>query len=721
MTETRTGRVEYGSRAFEQDAGHAIRGDVVRALIELITNSDDAYGDSPGEIVIRLAPTGKADYPVSVSVHDSAKGLDAQGLIANFGVLGAEKDQSEAGAHVRGLLGRGAKDVASLGPVMFEAVRDGFYSCFELAQDGSWELTADTLAIDDDICDEMRIEPGQNGLTATVHVAKKFSVPNRATLLTKLGTNAQLRDLAARRPIMVQDARTDLTTKRVEPQVASGEVVIDKGIELQGYSPVHLTVYRMPIKANGTVTPYSLHGLLIKSDVSVFENTWFGLDQRPESAFFCGVIDAPQISTIIRAYDAKDGDLGGPVRLLSRDRDGLVKEHPYRKELARAVMLEVQPLFDALAKQMDAGRKQGASLEKAFKVARDALRDQLTAMMSEIEDDTPGGIGPKAAEALVIIPPVRILQPGESVVLTARAVDEPSVQGAVTIESPSGDDVLAAVECESDWVAHTRLPAFQTQIGVTAGLTTGSADVKLEIPGHVARARILVVAPEEVDAPSLPEGLEVLPLRASVAPGRGKRLNVRAPIEYVGEELIVGASGVPLADVNGAVALAPEPGGRWASATVSLKAGSEKGEAKVRVELPGVGDKTATVVVDEAAGRGGMDFSIDLIAHKSPNRRVRVGGDAGMLEITVYGLHPSFAGVFGKYSDVNAKFADEDSPQARAVLAEVVALALATYGTEREYERRPEMLSDATRVLLRTAERAALFQATLHRALAPAE
>src|SRR6266849_4570830 len=53
----RAGRVVYGVRAFEQDAQEAMRGDIVRGLIELVTNSDDAYarmGDVAGKIRIEV-------------------------------------------------------------------------------------------------------------------------------------------------------------------------------------------------------------------------------------------------------------------------------------------------------------------------------------------------------------------------------------------------------------------------------------------------------------------------------------------------------------------------------------------------------------------------------------------------------------------------------------------------------------------------------------------
>ena len=58
-------RVTYGPRAFKQDATNAMKGDIVRGLIELITNADDAYGEAQHgkirvEVRISLIPCSRS-------------------------------------------------------------------------------------------------------------------------------------------------------------------------------------------------------------------------------------------------------------------------------------------------------------------------------------------------------------------------------------------------------------------------------------------------------------------------------------------------------------------------------------------------------------------------------------------------------------------------------------------------------------------------------------
>src|SRR5262245_16235308 len=57
-SQAKSGNIDYTGRAFHQDATDAMRGDIVRGLIEFVTNSDDAYasmrGPKAGKIVVEV-------------------------------------------------------------------------------------------------------------------------------------------------------------------------------------------------------------------------------------------------------------------------------------------------------------------------------------------------------------------------------------------------------------------------------------------------------------------------------------------------------------------------------------------------------------------------------------------------------------------------------------------------------------------------------------------
>ena len=136
-------RVKYTARAFQQDASNAMKGDIVRGLIELITNCDDAYGDvSQGKI--RVEVEHRKNSPWRVVVRDRAKGMRRQRMLEAIGDVGARTSGFEEGAPVRGNLGRGAKDVAAFGPVTFESICEGYISVMTLEPDGSFDDPSET-------------------------------------------------------------------------------------------------------------------------------------------------------------------------------------------------------------------------------------------------------------------------------------------------------------------------------------------------------------------------------------------------------------------------------------------------------------------------------------------------------------------------------------------------------------------------------------------------
>lgn len=89
-------RVSYGPRAFKQDASNAMKGDVVRGLIELITNSDDAYGnDAQGKI--RIEVEHRRGKPWAIVVRDRAKGMRKARMARAIGDLAVRASASRKG------------------------------------------------------------------------------------------------------------------------------------------------------------------------------------------------------------------------------------------------------------------------------------------------------------------------------------------------------------------------------------------------------------------------------------------------------------------------------------------------------------------------------------------------------------------------------------------------------------------------------------------------
>ncbi len=721
MTVNFEGRVEYGGRAFLQDAEQAIKGDLVRALIELITNADDAYGQNPGPIEVRITKSTDAAYPLEVAVHDQAKGLTSEGLRKCFTVLGGKEAAMFDDGSGRGLLGRGAKDVASLGEISFAAIRDDAYSNLILRSDGSFAVVASDQPASADNRIQLRLPGAANGLTATVRIAKKHRMLSANKLIEQLQTHAQLRRLLDRREVRLFDERGAVPMVVLSYPKPECTLVLDITLTPVGYSdPVQLKVHRLAQRSQSNFGAHATHGLLIHSGVTTFENTWFGRQMTPEAAYFAGDIEAPQIAKIIRAYEDSDTELGGAVRLVDRGRDGLASGHPYTKALAKAVLAAVQPLLDDQAKQLNAGRKQGEKLDNALKAAGAALRTELNTILQEIEDED-AAVGPAdegGVATLALIPPRRTANPGEEFKLSVRVSGKAPASCSISVETSAPEGCVSVLESTlSEWHAHPRLDGFIATISVVAGDMIGTGVVRAVIDNAAAESTILIIEPTEV-APSIPTDLEFAAKKASVAPGKRRNLELRAPLEYVGDTVDIAQDPQVLGDCPSKVTLKANPSGLWAEATVRVKGVKIGDEATITACLYEQVAK-ATVTVAEGLGAAAPDTRFNLKASKNPLGRAAIFLRDGYMEVDVYGMHTSFAGVFGAYDDDAEKFSLEDSPRARAVLAETIAGQIAANLTERDAQKHPQAYNDAARVLHRHADIANRFVRILHRALEP--
>ena len=206
MAAVEKGELVYTKRGFLQDAQDAMRGDVVRALIELITNADDAYDGKGGHIVIEVSEV-EQPFKWKISIHDQASGLDAEGLKKAFTHLGDENKKFAADQGTRGLFGRGAKDVAVFGKARFHSIKKGAYSDITVLPTAQWELNSANSKPTEANYKELNLKSGQSGLTAELYISEQHKVPNTNELIEKLQNHVQLRDLINRNSVFLRDAR----------------------------------------------------------------------------------------------------------------------------------------------------------------------------------------------------------------------------------------------------------------------------------------------------------------------------------------------------------------------------------------------------------------------------------------------------------------------------------------------------------------------------------
>ena len=706
MTSKDDGKLVYTTRGFLQDAQDAMRGDVLRALIELITNADDAYNGKGGEIHLDVR-AAEAPFEWIISIHDKAGGLSAEGLKKAFSNLGDENQKFAADQGTRGLFGRGAKDVAVFGKARVHSISKGKYAELQiLPKESKWERNAIDEEPNSAHHTELRLNPGESGLTAELYISKEYKIPAPADLIEKLETHVQLRDLLNRNVVKISDSRSKVE-KQLTGLVPSGELILDIEFPVPGYEMnAKLEVYKFSEKQNGSVSVYSKQGLIISGRGAAYENGFLNLDGRPESGWFCGRLDAPEIHDLARAIDKnEDPDPKNPTRVVSRQRDGLVRSHPFYRALSGAVNAHLKPLFDEAANDEGANKKEGAALRKRL----DALEQALGKALQELLDETDLGDIPSEnnpddeSQDLQFIPPRKIVAIGETPSLTIRApldLDVSQISFTVTqskkVVSLKNQDASKLL-----WNDHPRLPVKQASIqifGEDVGIATINAIVG-EVSAHCEVVGAKVLPPIEV----IPDQISFETKKATIAPTKKRRLLITAPIEYVGDLVEISSSDGLLA-VNPKVKLSPSASGMVAQAVVISSSTGDLGTSIITATLDGKSDSCEVQVVEPGQSKY-PKVHTEVVGNENPPRRVdMLLEDDGRLFVKIYGRHPSLQRVFGKHLGGDKGFVNDQSLEAHATIGEIVAQQLSIYAVEREAAKHPERFTDPSSAFARQQE-----------------
>ncbi len=689
----RQGRLIYTQRGFQQDAEEAMKGDVIRALIELITNADDAY-DTDVKGSIEIIFTKETDpYTGSFSVRDKAGGLSGLRMEEAFTKLGDQNKKAIADMGARGLFGRGAKDIAALGRARFSSIRDGKYSSLEINHRGEYEMDFFDDSPTTESYVETGLEIGESGLTAELFVHSRHRIPTSLDVIEKLETNVQLRDLINRNDVTYFDERTN-SKKQLIGLEPSGLPLLDIEIEIPDYKlPARLTFFRLPSKEIGAIDVYSKHGIVICGRGAAYENSLMHLSTRPEAGWFCGRLDAPEIHDLARSYDEEEGITPqNPMRVISRTRQGLVREHPYWRALCAAVEPHLKPLLDAVAQEEGAQRVEGERLRNRF----NAISNTLASKLQELLDANDAGEIPTETgtddnfQDLTIIPPRRILKKGEIVTLTVRAPEGMDLD-PLNVSIAFGSEVIELIDIPDpkNWIKHERLPVISNTIKIK-GLKVGSTKVFANRNEVSATCEVTVIdfdAPEEV----IPETLVFDPENVSVAPEKRKSMILRAPISFAGEKAVISVS-EEIFEVQALATLKPNSSGTACETRIFGIAGSTEGSVVITATIGSV-SASVNVKITEAGHKRNPKLDFELNGRDNPPQRVTSSIEDGRLLIRLYGKHRSLKNIFGRHTSEG--FENENSPEASATISETLAQQLASFVVEREAEVHPERFSDA--------------------------
>ncbi|MFQ6006199.1 MAG: hypothetical protein ACE5OQ_11925 [Woeseia sp.] len=684
----KSGRLIYEARAFQQDATEAMRGDIVRALIETITNADDAYGEKKGKIRVELE---HCHGPWHVVTRDRATGMRSEDMEEKIVSIGARTSGFEVGKDVRGNLGRGAKDLAAFGRVVFDSICDDRYSKLILKPTGEWDLDKERRATEHHR-KELGIPRG-NGTVVTMLVNANIRCPRHDTLARTLATHFQLRDILSdsRREVHLVDMRKK-TSQILRYEHPNLPEVFSEELSIEGYPDAKaiVRIYRNKERYDDPVSePGRPAGLLIKGKRAIYENSLFAFEANPHAGWFSGRVECRYIDELAREYDdklmaGKTPEPSNPLPIIRRGRDGLYHNHPFYKALAAAVE---KPLGALVAAEEDKARKHSAHESARMRRSLDALgRDlarELDEDLREVDEEGLPGDEEGSVPHVQLIPENPVLYMGEDKTLTVRVRSDLGLDSGTAEVDPGGvvefiDGTAVSLKPHKRRkdvvVGQVRLRPLldgqETLLTVTCG---GFSAVAL---AEVRAERETVIEPVEP-----PDTLQFERDNYRVAWTKKKPIRVIAPPELIAKEgkaVRVTSSdvGVVVLGVGGEFELDDEL--EYYVAKVIVEARTLGAKAKLTAQL---GSITADCNVVVAKDEGGPNIQIRIVDEEAGHRRALVERDEDKLVIKIMGRHPAIK----RYLGPAPKFPYQDRTASKALVAEIVAAESTRILMERKF------------------------------------
>lgn len=398
-------RLDFDDRYFLQSAQAAMKDDIIRGLVELITNCDDSYNEleksdksTTGVIEISIIRKRKGQNSF-IKVLDNAEGMFMSEMVTKLKRLGGMTSgfTKSVGKGKRGFMGRGAKECVIFGNLRFQSIKNDEYSEIELKKPTVFKPIMQKKATLAERID-LGIDVG-NGTLVTLEVEPQFSIPSHESLVKDLPRYYSLRDIAAElnRKLILVDGNNPEKRTKLQYNYPQGEVVFDDKIDIPDYpeAETHLIIKKTKNRIkNDSGSPYWEGGILIKSNHAIHGIASLSkkIENNPYFDFYFGKITCPYIDRLATDYEGIEKNKSrrplekNPSRIIDPLRsEGLAKNHPFTKSL----YLEIEKHINIqLKKDEDSTKQKNKEIEN--NKTKDRFRKLANEASKYIKEQTEG-------------------------------------------------------------------------------------------------------------------------------------------------------------------------------------------------------------------------------------------------------------------------------------------------------------------------------------------
>lgn len=527
----RCGVIRMDSRGLYQMANRAMQGDVIIAIIELITNSDDSYdrvGQEKRKIVITYKKSRGHRYRTEFTVRDEAAGQNREDFHKNFTKYYKAGDLDDDNKR-RGYFGKGAKDaLACMEDGTITSFKDGrFIQCSIFFKDKEmrYEVLKD-CRITSTLRDKYGIE--KNGTIASFWASskegKKITVPLFNRLYNDLSNHYMLRKLLQDKDLTVSliNLAKQRTNKRLTYIKPKGIEVVNEQfmVEYDGFAPfvidisVHRSDFPLSQKEKGSIRQGGL--LIMDGKNVVLDISLFKYDYSDFASKLFGEVVIHGFRKLLKENE--------PV--LSSERNGLIRKHGFVESLVAQIemILSKQVQIEKNRSQRHDYSDEGKAFQKRYKdfnVLLNEIADQILNRDEEQQEETKDMIYPINGFDFDQVPPnVKV---DKHKVYNLR-IDTDEVPPGTVVSIRSTNPTIKIVNADSKLVVpkprKKGLKIVRKKITVKGTVPHESGKIVVAVSDRDAKASIYITPPEEL----MEYGIAFAHGTAKTPPGKVKKI-----------------------------------------------------------------------------------------------------------------------------------------------------------------------------------------------------
>lgn len=378
-------------RVKEQQAKLTIK-TIVDAIVELVTNSDDSYrklekkGEEPCGIIEIYVNRKKGGICERLTVKDYAEGMTNKKLEEAL-EYGGETSGFLAGESVRGIFGRGLKEtIMALGEAEIKTVKDRKECKTKVWKDKKMR----EYVYDEEMLNDVKDTSEENGTEINVKVTneKISKIMEYEKFKEQVSTHYALRDINSSKNRCISLTFHDLKRNRKDKShivfsYPKGKEVEKKEVRIPNFGDkVCITIYESPNPLEfKPYSPYSLAGILIKTEGAILDNQLFEFANDPAAHYFFGEAICEGIANRIR---------NGEEEILDSTRRGLEWDHEYCQALSSTIKEVLEPHILRKRRELEEKREPSKEVSESTQKSLRRLAAELNKFAKEaleLEED----------------------------------------------------------------------------------------------------------------------------------------------------------------------------------------------------------------------------------------------------------------------------------------------------------------------------------------------